>query len=1521
MKNLILISVLVLISVTTVKAQSSCGSAIPLTLGTAQCGTNSYVGSFPDDGVTAPLNPCSSYYNDGEYWFSFVGTGMPLQLSVSGLTDTYSGLFVFDNCPGASANCIASHMSGSSSANFVVTTPSLNVGTTYYIVLANWASPYSTSFCINSTVLSSIPNSMCAGADPFCTGSTYNFPAGVNAGSGESGPNYGCLGTQPNPVWYYLKIANAGDIMITMNSSPSVDIDFACWGPFSSPTTPCTAQLTATGSSWGNDNPHGSYPYPYGNLVDCSFDSDVTEVCYIPSGLVGQYYLLMITNYSNANTNIIFSQTSGSGATDCSIVAPPVGNNGPLCAGQTLNLTVNNPVGGATYAWTGPNSFTSNVMEPSIANVTTANAGTYSLVITVGGVSSAPVTTTVVVNPNPVVTPSATPATICAGSSTSLGVSSTVAGTVFSWTPGSLSGNPVSVSPGSTTTYTVLGTAAGCTGSNLVTVNVSPMVTPTFSGLGPYCAGASAAALPGTSNNSITGSWSPATINTTSAGNTVYTFTPTAGLCANTATMNVLINANVTPTFATLGPYCANATPGSFVNTSTNGITGTWSPLTINTSTPGSSTYTFTPTAGLCATTAPMNIVVNALDNPAFNYSPTSLCQTGSDVAASITGGSTGAFSASPAGLVFSNTSSGLIDVSASSIGSYTITFTTNGICPSNTTATVNIATTTAGLFSYAGPYCQSAINPTPTINPGSSAGTFSASPSGLSFVSTSTGQVNLSGSTPGTYTVTNYIAPSGGCAAVSETTSITINPIPTVTVPSNIVVCNNAAVTASNYTSTPAGGIFSWTNSNTAIGLAASGNGNIPGFTATNTGTSPIVATISVTPTVNGCQGTPSSYTITVNPTPMVNVPSNVVVCNNGTVAAAVYSSPTAGASLSWTNSNTSIGLGAGGSGSPNSFTASNTGTTPITATITVTPTANGCTGTPSTYTITVNPLPVITFPALPSICAGASAISLSTATPAGGTYSGSGVSSNTFNPSISGVGTFSITYTYTDGNSCTNSGTQTITVNASPTASFTVSPTTGCVQVPVTATYTGNGGAGASFNWNFAGGSATPGTGAGPQQITFSSAGTPGITLSVTENGCTSQVYTQNITIGQVTASTQVIHQVLCNGDANGQATVNPLGGATPYSYNWLTSPAQNTQNATGLAPGSYTVNITDAAGCTASSSVSITEPSKLVADIIDSTMINCYGDNTGMAEVLATGGTPLYQYHWQSSTSTTSQASNYYAGTYTVTVTDANACTAIVPFVITQNPQLTLSLNPTNEGCENSCNGSIVTNPSGGVAPYSYLWSPGSLTTQSITDLCQGTYSITVTDAKNCTITDNASITTNTIISAIAGMNPVTGIAPVAVNFTYNGVGGTIFTWDFGDGQTSTNANPIHTYSSAGTYIITLTVNSGSPDFCEDVFNTEIIIYPPSTIEIPNIFTPNGDGYNDVLKVKSEGLDNETMVIYNRWGRKVYEWNMVHGEWNGIENSGGEAATGVYYYIFDASGYDKKEYHLNGTVTKLQ
>jgi gliding motility-associated-like protein len=163
--------------------------------------------------------------------------------------------------------------------------------------------------------------STCASAQPFCAGGTSGgtFPATTNGPAAESGPNYGCLATQPNPAWYYLQISQAGNLDIFIAGTANQDVDFIAWGPFTSLAGACNS-LTA------------------GNTIDCSYSSSPTETLNIVNAQVGQFYMVLITNFSNQAQNINFTQIGGTGSTNCGIVS----SNTVICNGAVATITISN---------------------------------------------------------------------------------------------------------------------------------------------------------------------------------------------------------------------------------------------------------------------------------------------------------------------------------------------------------------------------------------------------------------------------------------------------------------------------------------------------------------------------------------------------------------------------------------------------------------------------------------------------------------------------------------------------------------------------------------------------------------------------------------------------------------------------------------------------------------------------------------------------------------------------------------------------------------------------------------------------------------------------------------------------------------------------------------------------------------------------------------------------------------------------------------------------------------------------
>jgi len=330
-------------------------------------------------------------------------------------------------------------------------------------------------------ITNAIAQNSCATALPFSTGTVYNFPAGVNAPAappaGDPGPKYGCLGSEPNPAWYYLKVCTPGNIEIYMYGTNNHDVDFACWGPFTSPTSPCLLGLTAGSPTPTHSVAGPSANYPSANMIDCSYDAQFQEWCYIPNAIVGKYYILLITNYSNQAQNINFSQSNagqpGAGSTSGVILPPNISNNGSICAGDTLKLYADS-IPNVQYLWSGPNNWTSFVRNPKIPNATAANSGTYYLLVSGCGDVSSENQTIVVVKPKPHVI--VTSDTICIGDTAMITASGA---NTYIWTPGNLTTASLKLTPGVTTTYRVIGNSLGCkdTANTIIKVNTNPNVT------------------------------------------------------------------------------------------------------------------------------------------------------------------------------------------------------------------------------------------------------------------------------------------------------------------------------------------------------------------------------------------------------------------------------------------------------------------------------------------------------------------------------------------------------------------------------------------------------------------------------------------------------------------------------------------------------------------------------------------------------------------------------------------------------------------------------------------------------------------------------------------------------------------------------------------------------------------------------------------------------------------------------------------------------------------------------------
>lgn len=265
---------------------------------------------------------------------------------------------------------------------------------------------------------------------------------------------------------------------------------------------------------------------------------------------------------------------------------------------------------------------------------------------------------------------------------------------------------------------------------------------------------------------------------------------------------------------------------------------------------------------------------------------------------------------------------------------------------------------------------------------------------------------------------------------------------------------------------------------------------------------------------------------------------------------------------------------------------------------------------------------------------------------------------------------------------------------------------------------------------------------------------------TVSVVDGvSCTS---TGTVTIDEpdaLTASTTT-EMVSCNGACDGSITAFGMGGTTPYSHMWSTSPSQTGATANNLCPGTYYDTITDANGCmTTTAATMIIEPAVLSATVV-CTAVSCFGGNNGSSTATPTGGTPGYTYAWSTfPVQTTQTATNLTPGTYTATVTDANGCTTTESCTVNQpSAPMDLDITTTNATCAGCCDGMATTIVTGGTSGYTYSWTPGGQTTSDVSSLCPGNYTVCVTDANGCETCDSISVNISAVGVAEIGMDGV-------------------------------------------------------------------------------------------------------------------------------------------------------------------
>lgn len=559
-----------------------------------------------------------------------------------------------------------------------------------------------------------------------------------------------------------------------------------------------------------------------------------------------------------------------------------------------------------------------------------------------------------------------------------------------------------------------------------------------------------------------------------------------------------------------------------------------------------------------------------------------------------------------------------------------------------------------------------------------------------------------------------------------------------------------------------------------------------------------------------------------------------------------------------------------------------------------------NGCTVTQS-VNITEPPAIAASISAIPTACSannGSASVSAS-----GGTgnlnysWQPGGDTTASINNLTGGI----YTVTITDQNGCSTVLSDTVVAIGAPVTGVMNINNVSCYGDSTgTATITASGNGPFSFQWSPYGGSSATASGL--------AAGT--YTVMVTDTvGCTQS---QTVSIVQPAAiSASVISADDTCTSSSGSISISPSGGVGPYTYLWSSS--QTSPLITGLTGGNYSVTITDNNGCTFDTSVSIISTVAPNASVASQTNVACNGDSTGSASVSASGGSAPYTYLWQPFGSNGPTATGLSSGTFTVIVSGTDGCSNTVTFSISEPPPISITCQSSDENCHNQDGYAFVV-ASGGAGGFNYSWNTSS-STDTIYQLGAGTYTVLITDQNGCSETCSVVVNTSATASANAGSDITIEQGQTTV---LAGGGGISYNWqpsDLVDCSTCqiTTTSPVETT----TFVLTVTDSAGCTDYDTIVVFVEI---PCDDIFIPNAFSPNGDGQNDILYVRGSCIKSFTLLVFNRWGEQVFQTSDLTVGWNGTWR-GVDCEPAVFAFDLQGTKTDGSLFEEHGNVTLVK
>lgn len=1188
-----------------------------------------------------------------------------------------------------------------------------------------------------------------------------------------------------------------GTAVVTVNPLPTATIS----GNASVCLNSTSPLITFTGAV-------GTAPYTFTYNINGGTNQTITTTTgnsvSIPVSInaTGIFKYNLVSVQDASTTACTQAQTSSATITVNPIPAAMTLTDQEYCNGiTTTTISFSNSVPGTTYSWVnstptiGLVSSGTGSIPPFVAKNNTSSPVVATITVTpsTNGCPGASQTFSMKVNPSAAVAFSTTNQTICSEESTTeVTLSSTTTGANFSWSAVQPSGITGMISSGTNTipSQTLINstnapisvvykaqanlsgatTCAGAEYDYVVTVNPRPFVQ------GP--------------------------LKSVICNGTAFTFTPANG------------DGNVIP----IGTKYSWASPvispaGSITGASAqNNQTVISQTLENTTSEVATATYTVTATAGNGCSSQVFDVIVTVNPKPAV-IMPSNITLCNHDVCSEIL------FTGNLIGTVYkwssNNTSIGI----ASSGFDKILEFTAINTGTSPVTATIAVTPT----HDNGGVSCDGAVeyftitvNPTGQVNNPGSLEACSAVNNSINFITKNTGGnttyswtnsnpgigISASGNGDILYTPVNsgltdlstsitvtptFINNGVGCQGSAEQFSIVVHPTPTADQPYDQTVCNGFPTTDIKFSGNISATTYNWVIDNATIGLPANGTGDISKFMTINNSLNPIVATITVTPMLNGCSGVSKTFTITVKPSPsFTSQPKTTTICKDEPVVLSVSYRNSAVAPVYQWYSNTINSL-TGASALSNTNAASYTPSSSTAGTMyyycnLTFPTGDCNNLTSDIAAVIVNPYPVIS--------------QYSVRIGSGQVFN---INPKTVNDDIVPIGT---TYTWstpvlTPASSITGatsqstsqlSVSQTLTnvTHGIATVTYTVTPTSGVckgadfkvvvtvnppidpnvVQKNVDCLGANNGSLATAVEGGI------PFSTGDPYRVSwtganafFSSSPTitdlsPGVyNLSITDDGGLPFIMSYTITEpAGIHIETLRNKNISCFGAANGEIAISVSGGTPPYNYLWKKDGVSFSgfENISNLSPGNYEVSVTDVNNCNPQTlAYTITEPNLLVVNLIKKTDILCFGESTGTVSVSIVGGTKIevtpgvfdYKYAWSGPNGYTSidkDLTNIAAGLYKLVVTDNAGCTQNFSTTIDQPDEIKIDVKTTPVTCYGANNASINLTISGGVAPYKIQWAYASVGGEFQDNyaiggfqdnLAVGNYKVTVVDANNC------------------------------------------------------------------------------------------------------------------------------------------------------------------------------------------